>query len=449
MDTRQSDAPPADRDEDLVACIDAVIGGDLIIRPRGDDPLSRKLSLLFDRMAADTTAALDHAVTQSMAANELSVSGGQMLRMARDVDGQTQSIASAITEMVSSVETLSSSTDDVAEYVEGVTQATIAGERAVENAGATMQQISSAVGEAAGQVDALKGASSQIGDIVKSIEEIAAQTKLLALNATIEAARAGEAGKGFGVVASEVKSLSEQTARATQDIRDRITALQEEMGAIVGSMTSGAKAVESGLSAMETVGSGMNEIAGGIGGVKSRIEEVATVLRQQAAASNEIASGATAITTMTQQTVAGIEANADTVDRSISATTAHAGTLSNYEVPGKIVRLAKADHVIWKKRLADMLVGRAKLRDSELADHRSCRLGKWYYSDLAEAFRGSAAFAALEGPHEQVHTHGKEAARLYNAGDLDGAISEIAEVEAASKEVLAKLDQLLIDCPGR
>ena len=73
---------------------------------------------------------------------------------------------------------------------------------------------------------ALAEGAQKIGDVVKLIQSIAEQTNLLALNATIEAARAGEAGRGFAVVASEVKSLAGQTAKATTEISEQITAIQ-------------------------------------------------------------------------------------------------------------------------------------------------------------------------------------------------------------------------------
>ena len=75
-------------------------------------------------------------------------------------------------------------------------------------------------------VKTLNEASSQIGDLLTIIRDIAEKTNLLALNATIEAARAGEAGKGFAVVASEVKALANQTAKATEDIEHHIQLIQ-------------------------------------------------------------------------------------------------------------------------------------------------------------------------------------------------------------------------------
>jgi methyl-accepting chemotaxis protein len=106
------------------------------------------------------------------------------------------------------------------------------------------------------------------------------------------------------------------------------------------------------------------------------------------------------------------------------------------------INLAKSDHVIWKKRLASMAAGRVQLDPNTLADHRNCRLGKWYYSDLANAYKGKPAYAAIEQHHIAVHKHGIDAVKKYNARDFDGALAEISEAEKSSVHVLDYLEKM-------
>ncbi len=120
--------------------------------------------------------------------------------------------------------------------------------------------------EAADRAVALLGESSrQVGQVAHTIGAIAAQTNLLALNATIEAARAGEAGRGFAVVAGEVKELARETAAATTDVGDRISAIQQQVDAVVVSLASIGGVIET-----------INETQAVIGGV---LTEQAAVTR--------------------------------------------------------------------------------------------------------------------------------------------------------------------------
>jgi methyl-accepting chemotaxis protein len=117
------------------------------------------------------------------------------------------------------------------------------------------------------RIGELSRAADRIGDVVKLITAIAEQTNLLALNATIEAARAGEAGKGFAVVASEVKQLAAQTAKATSDIGDQIHNMQN---ATSDSVTA------------------IKEIGGTIDRISEISSTIAAAVVQQGAATQEI-----------------------------------------------------------------------------------------------------------------------------------------------------------------
>jgi methyl-accepting chemotaxis protein len=122
---------------------------------------------------------------------------------------------------------------------------------------ASLDAVRSAVeqsGSARNEVTALVQAVAGIGTVAGLIKAIAEQTNLLALNATIEAARAGEAGRGFAVVASEVKTLANQTAQATQDIGDRISAIQEGVARSSDAIASVSNQLETSAKMAETIG---------------------------------------------------------------------------------------------------------------------------------------------------------------------------------------------------
>ncbi|WP_109109428.1 methyl-accepting chemotaxis protein [Azospirillum sp. TSO35-2] len=388
------------------------------------------------------TSLMDQTIEVAIAINESAVANAQMVGQLSAVDHEAQGIAAATEETVTGIQEIWARSRDVAALAGEAQTVTADGSRTVQSAVVRMEQIAEAVQGAATRVTELSTASERIAEIVSTIEAIAKQTNLLALNATIEAARAGEAGKGFAVVASEVKNLSNQTARATEDIRTRIDALKAEMGAIVASMEGGTRAVTAGEEAIRAVSDRMADIGDHIGRTEQRMSDIASILTQQTAAANEVAAG-------TARIAESSAANSASILRSVHATRGVEALLGKQlkelfeqDVPGKIVKIAKVDHVIWKKRLADMLVGLETLRPDELASHEACRLGTWYYGPSSMAYRANPAFVTLETPHRKVHDHGKAAARAYADGDMPRALAEVAEVERASAEVIALLDAL-------
>src|SRR5690606_2134249 len=114
--------------------------------------------------------------------------------------------------------------------------------------------------------------SQEIGHIVGVITSIAEQTNLLALNAAIEAARAGEHGRGFAVVADEVRKLAEQSARATTDITELVTAIQAETETAVSEMNTGAQRTEATISVVKKTGDTLHNILSNIDTIIGQIQ---------------------------------------------------------------------------------------------------------------------------------------------------------------------------------
>ncbi len=390
---------------------------------------------------------LKELVGISIEANEALSAIATLTREINEVSNQSQSIAAATEEMVSSVSTISSSSEAAAADASSASRAVGEGMAAAGQAVETMQGISRAVSDAAAQVDVLAEASTQIGSIVEQIEAIAKQTNLLALNATIEAARAGDAGKGFAVVASEVKNLANQTAKATDDIRQRIENLRSEMAIIVTSMEQGAKAVEDGQRVIEDTRGKMETVSDRVSSVTSKMDEISSVLAQQAEASSEVAQGVTSIATMASNNAREVNNVVDAMDRSEALVQKGLAGLSGMTSNAAICTITQSDHVTFKKKVMEAICGRTTLHADDLPDHHGCRLGKWYYSVSQPAMLEHSAYRGLEGPHEKVHRHGKEALRHYQRGDWEKAIDEVHKLDEASHDVLALLKQIGDEVP--
>ncbi|QWL59514.1 methyl-accepting chemotaxis protein [Aeromonas jandaei] len=201
---------------------------------------------------------------------------------------ETDMVATASTEMGSTIEEIARNTEQAANNAQATNNKAMEGRSAVENTVDQIRLLADNLEHSSREVGQLQRESETIGSVLDVIRGIAEQTNLLALNAAIEAARAGDQGRGFAVVADEVRSLAIRTQKSTQEIAGIISSLQKQTGSIVEVMATCREQGSRSSDQANVAGALLEQITQDVTHIMDMSTQIAAAIEEQSLVANEV-----------------------------------------------------------------------------------------------------------------------------------------------------------------
>lgn len=214
----------------------------------------------------------------------------------------TKSIADLMNNLQTSVNEIAKSSGDTSKLAMETATASDAGLKTVQDCTLAIKTLSEDIQKMVSSIDTLNQSSQQVGQVVEVIQSIAEQTNLLALNAAIEAARAGESGRGFAVVADEVRNLAQRTQASTLEISESVSFITEGIRKAVDLASHSHESVQSGLNSAQEAEQTFKIINESVGEIRENGQRMVSAAHHQESATLEVKTGVQSIENGTQGT---------------------------------------------------------------------------------------------------------------------------------------------------
>jgi methyl-accepting chemotaxis protein len=435
-------------DQVLISALEGLAAGNLDPAALADHPAAHAVRHVADALKKSTRTVVEATVEAVQDYAEAATNIGWLTHDVREVASASAGIATSVEVMARAIGELSVTSASNAQVIAKVREESDACVTDMRGAGESMRVVSQRVHGMNARLAVLQTAVEQIAGMAATIEKISSQTNLLALNATIEAARAGEAGRGFSVVANEVKSLSGQTAKATEEIRARLTTLTTEMSRIKQAMVESSESVAAGETAVHAAEQRIGGIGQHIAVVSERMTELAAVIDQQPP-TVEMSKRVVRISEKAKKLQGEF---GEILDRLVKGESRGVNAIAAYETQKlaiyELLRV-RTDFAIWKRRLAGALVQLFK-PEAASAAIGTRRLRRWCDSVVDDAIRSNPAFVALCAAEAAAHAQASTCLDSIRAANWSAATEAYIAAEKLVADILAHAEKLAmaIDTPA-
>jgi methyl-accepting chemotaxis protein len=418
------------------------VRGDKLLQ--GNEELLKAWNTMVDNLAAERRNSILSVNNMLGTITEMTFIK-DMIDEVRTQNDALHTITASSEEMSASIDDVSNRTQNAVSFANDSANMMSESNNNMNNALSFVQKSFEAVKVISNDMNDLIEKMRRIEQVVDIIKGIADQTNMLALNAAIEAARAGEQGKGFSVVAGEVRNLAENTKSSIINIQSSIEDLRGKVTSVVSYTNNTASELETGKELVNKVINSNNLLVKSIQELNDEIVQIAANTQEQTAVTEEFAQKTSELSVSADKILSECDSTGRGIHRlSQLNNEIRMGALKNGACLSQIdvLDICKTDHLMWRWRVYNMILGYEKIDINTIGGHVECRLGKWYYGAAKELLKDNSTFIAMEKHHIELHQLAKEAALDYSNGNISGAEISLKKMNDCSRKVIEALESL-------